>query len=327
MTPALITDFVIVIGGALLILGIAEIVIRLTLRLARHYGLSGSFVGLTILSVGTSLFEITTHVVGSVRILREPASMNALSGLLLGSNIGSDIFQQNFVLPMVGLIGAVAIARRNLLKEIGALIAASALLWLACLGGAVTRLEGALLVGAYIAYLVYLGRRQSADAPVTRERLPPSRTPMVIGLIVLCFAGMAAIADPVLGAAQRLVAHLPMSASLFGVLVLGVCAALPELTTALVSMRKGQRDVSAGILIGSNITNPLFGAGLGALISGYTVPGVIVGYDLPVKILTGALLFVFLWRGRNLSRIQAFVLLASYFAYALLRGFFFPVDF
>lgn len=196
MTPALITDFVIVIGGALLILGIAEIVIRLTLRLARHYGLSGSFVGLTILSVGTSLFEITTHVVGSVRILREPASMNALSGLLLGSNIGSDIFQQNFVLPMVGLIGAVAIARRNLLKEIGALIAASALLWLACLGGAVTRLEGASLVGAYIAYLVYLGRRQSADAPVTRERLPPSRTPMVIGLIVLCFAGMAAIADP-----------------------------------------------------------------------------------------------------------------------------------
>jgi len=110
-------------------------------------------------------------------------------------------------------------------------------------------------------------------------------------------------------------------------LVLGICAALPELTTALVSILKGQRDISAGILIGSNITNPLFGAGLGALISGYTVPAVIMVYDLPVKIATGALLFIFLWRNENLSRYGALILLALYFGYVLLRAAFFPDDF
>ncbi len=323
----MLTDLLIVLGGALAILLVAEVVIRLTLRLARHYGLSGSFVGLTILSIGTSLLEIVTHIAGSLRILREPRTMDTLSALLLGSNIGSDIFQQNFVLPLVGLIGTVMVARRMLTTEVGALIAASLLLWLACLGGAVTRLEGGLLVLAYLAYLYYLGRVRHDARSRERSPLPRFRAPLLALLVTACFIAMGLLADPVLAAAQRLVTLLPFSASLFGVLVLGICAALPELMTALVSILKGQRDISAGILIGSNITNPLFGAGLGALISGYTVPAVIVVYDLPVKIATGALLFVFLWRRESLSHGEALVLLALYIGYALLRAVFFPVDF
>jgi cation:H+ antiporter len=323
----MLADLLIVLGGALAILLVAEIVIRLTLRLARHYGLSGSFVGLTVLSIGTSLLEIMTHIVGSVRILHEPEAMNTLSGLLLGSNIGSDIFQQNFVLPLVGLIGTVAIARRMLTTEVGALIAASSLLWLACLGGVVTRLEGGLLVLAYIAYLYYLGRVRHDARSREHSPLPRFRALQLALLIIACFVTMGLLADPVLAAAQRLVTMLPLSASLFGVLVLGICAALPELMTALVSILKGQRDISAGILIGSNITNPLFGAGLGALISGYTVPAVITLYDLPVKIATGALLFLFLWRNESLDRYAALILLALYLGYVLLRAVFFPGDF
>jgi cation:H+ antiporter len=96
--------------------------------------------------------------------------------------------------------------------------------------------------------------------------------------------------------------------------------------TALVSILKGQRDISAGILIGSNITNPLFGAGLGALVSGYTVPAVIVVYDLPVKLATGALLYLFLWRRADLSRLEALVLMGLYAGYVVLRGLWFPAD-
>lgn len=322
----MLADFLIVLGGALAILLLAEAVIRATLRLARHHGLSGSFIGLTILSIGVSLLEIVTHVIGSVRILRAPERMDTLSGLLLGSNIGSDIFQQNFVLPLVGLLGTVIVARRMLTVEVGALLAASGLLWLACLGGMVTRLEGILLMAAYLAYLYYLGRAKSGGGARQRVRLPPGRAPLLALLVSACFAGMALVANPLLAAAERLVGMLPLSASLFGVLVLGVCAALPELMTALVSLLQGQRDITAGILIGSNITNPLFGAGLGALISGYTVPAVIVAYDLPVKIATGVLLYVLLRRREKLGRGGAFALLALYFGYIVLRGIWFPTD-
>jgi cation:H+ antiporter len=312
----MLTDFGIVLGGAVTILVLAEIVIRQTLRLARHYGLSGTFAGLTILSIGTSLLEIVTHVIGSVHIVAEPKSIDTLSALLLGSNVGSDIFQQNFVLPLVGLLAAVVVERRNLLIEVGGLVAASALLWLTCAGGLISRGEGAVLVTAYLAYLAWLGRNGVRDhTAVVNQRLAPRRVVGCAASISACCCGMALAANPV-----------PMSASLFGVVVLGVCAALPELATALVSVAKGEKEVSAGILIGSNITNPLLGVGLGAMISTYTVPAVVILYDLPVKIATAALLWMFLLRHERLRRAELLVLLATYFVYLLMRPLLFARD-
>jgi cation:H+ antiporter len=324
--PALVQDFAIVIGGALAILLLAEFVIRHTLCLARHYGFSGAFVGLTILSIGTSLLEIMIHVVGSVQILRTPQEMTTLSALLIGNNIGSDIFQQNFVLPLVALLGTVVVRRRNLHLEVGGLLAASALLWLACLGGAITRIEGGLLVVAYVGYLAYVGRRQPPHLANSNDR-PGNRGALTSWLVVVvCFGLMAAVAQPVVAAAASLVVVLPISASMFGVLVLGICAALPELMTALVSILKGQREISAGILIGSNITNPLFSMGLGAAISGYSVPAVTVLYDLPAKIATGLLIYFFFWRHAGLRGPAALLLILAYVGYLIGRGWWFPVD-
>lgn len=327
MSPLLL-NFAIVIGGALAILALAGMVIRHVLRLSRHFGFSGAFVGLTVFSIGTSLLEIMIHIMGSVRILRAPQDSATLSALLIGNNIGSDIFQQNFVLPVVALLGAVAIRKRNLRLEVGGLLAASVLLWLICLGGAITRLEGVLLVAAYAVYLAYVGRQQPHRQPEDDDGNRLGRGDMARAWLAVAagFALMAAAAEPVVAASTRLVAVLPLSASLFGVLVLGICAALPELMTALLAILKGQRDISAGILIGSNVTNPLLSMGLGAAISGYAVPAVTVLYDLPVKIATGLLIYLFFLRRPVLGRLQAWVLVAAYAAYLVARARWFPSD-
>src|SRR4030067_2342675 len=164
---------------------------------------------------------------GRLPPLREPQTMDTLSALLLGSNIGSDIFQQNFVLPLVSLIGAVVVARRLLAAEVGALIAASILLWLACLGGTVTRIEGGLLVLAYLAYLYYLGPLRHDARSRERSPLPRFRAPLLALLITACFIAMGLLADPVLAAAQRPAAALPFRAPLFARVGLGVCAGVP----------------------------------------------------------------------------------------------------
>ena len=323
----MLADFTIVIGAAAAILLLAELVIRQALRVAHHFSLSGSFIGLTILSIGTSLLEITTHVIGSLHILSEPETMQVMSGLLIGTNVGSDIFQQNFVLPIIGLLACVQIARRNLLIEVGALLGASLLLWVVCLGGSITRLESLLLGVAYLAYLVYLGNHGVRDAaqPV-RQRLSQGQLTASATLITICFVGMAIIADYLLEAASHLVAQLPLSASLFGVIVLGVCAALPELMTCLVSVYRGEKEMSAGILIGSNITNPLLGVGLGGMISSYTVPPVVLWYDLPIKIATGGFLYYVFYQHQRIRRLESASLLATYVLYILLRHQLFPAD-
>lgn len=321
-------DFLIIVAGVAGLVLLAEVIVRNAVELARQFGLSGAFIGLSVLSVGTSIPELMTHVVGSYKILVYPEQMNDISGLLIGTNIGSDIFQQNFILPLVGLLGTIIVVRRRLFIEVGVMLGAAVLTWIFCLGGHISRLEGLILVLGYVVYLIYLFRTEKNE----RNSLPGRKAeprPVVLSLlmILLAFIIMAVITERVVTASTELIRQLPISASFFGVVFLGISTSLPELTTALVSMYRREGGISVGILVGSNITNPMLGIGLGALISTYTVPLVIAVYDLPVNIATAALLYVFLrWR-EDLNKFEALVLLLLFFLYLSVRWLYFPQDF
>lgn len=323
----MIVEILMVLVGVAIIVALAQIIINNSVKLAEHYGLSGTFIGLTILSIGTSIPEIMTHIVGSLHIVKNPASINTFSGLLIGTNIGSDIFQQNFILAIVGIIGTIVVIKKNLFTEMGGLIAAALLVWIFSLGGFISRVEGFILLVAYAGYLIYLKKSKINESFKALNNMSNKDILLGFFLITISFIIMAVVANKVLDASTTLVESSSISASFFGVIILGVSTALPELTTSLVAIRKGKKDISAGILIGSNITNPLFGIGLGALISTYTVPDVIVFYDLPFKIGTALLIYYFLNRGNRLSKKEAVILITLFFAYLIVREIIFPVDF
>ena len=313
--------------GVIMILLLAEIIIKNAIELAKHYGLSGSFIGLTVLSIGTSIPEIMTHIIGSFHILKDPTTINTFSSLLIGTNIGSDIFQQNFVLPVIGIVGTIVVIRKNLVTQMGALIAAALLVWIFSLGGTISRIEGLLLLLAYISYLIYIKKKKISESFKATNHLNNVKIIWSFSLVLTGFIIMTFIANLVLDSSIILVESLPISASFFGVILLGVASALPELTTSLIAICKGQKDISAGILIGSNITNPLFGIGIGALISTYTIPNVVIFFDLPIKILTAILITYFLWRSEDLNKKESLILIGLFVIYLILRSIFFPVDF
>lgn len=319
-------DIAIIAAGVVIVALLCEVVIRESLALAQRFNWSGAFVGLSILSIGTSLPEILTQIAGSISILRTPATLHTMSGLMLGSNIGSDIFQQNFVLPLVALIGGVTVAHRRREEELGGLIAASGLLWLFALDGRLARWEGAVLALAYLAYLALLTRVERPSHARPRPHAPRRHLLLAICLLAASFAVMAVATIELVAAAERLVSRLPLSASFFGILVLGIATALPELAAALLSILKGERGISSGILIGSNITNPLLGIGLGSWLSTYTVPSVVILYDLPVKIATAALIYAFVFRSLRLNRVQSVALILLYLGYLAVRQQIFPAD-
>lgn len=333
----MLAEILILILGVIVILVLADIAVRESIRLAKHFGWSGTFIGLTILSIGTSIPEIMAAIMGSIDILNQPSMLNTLSGLIVGTNVGSDIFQQSFVLGLVGLIGTIVVVKKNLVSEVGALIAGAVLMWLMTLGGFLNRLEGFLMLAAYAGYLIYLEKRQKKEEDktvkhVTHERIKTeklSRKRLILEAVIIlgAFVVMAFAANKVIETSTILVSTLPISASFFGVLLLGVASALPELTTALIAVFKHKKGISAGVLIGSNVTNPLFGLGLGALISGYAIPKVTIFYDLPAKIGIAGLIFYFLYRNEKLNKWEAGVLIGLFIIYLLVRNSLFPVDF
>lgn len=321
------TELFIVLAGVTVILVLSHIIIKNSVNLAKHFNLSGTFIGLTVLSIGTSIPETITHIIGSINILKNPEKINTLSGLVIGSNLGSDIFQQDLLLPIVGMIGTIIIIKKNLFIEVGALIGAAILVLLFSFGNFISRLEGFLLIATYIAYLIYLKKSKISKESNHQQKMSKGELYLALVSMIISFAAMALAADQVLDASITLVERLPISASFFGVIFLGIATALPEFSTSAMALLKGKRDISSGILIGSNITNPLLGIGLGALISTYIVPNVVIFYDLPVKIVTAALIYFFLMKSKGLTKVNASVLIILFLAYLGVRIIFFPTDF
>jgi cation:H+ antiporter len=322
---ALLWNFLVVLFSAAVVILTADFAIRSSVAIAKRFRLSDELIGMTVLSIGTSMPEIITHIVGSIKILANPAELHDISGLVIGANIGSDIFQQNFLIGLIGIIGVIVVHKKHLIKDVGGLIAASVLLLLFSYNGLISRIEGLILMFLYIIYLVVLQKygMMGRDSKIIGDKHDHVLKNSVI--VIASFALMAFAANSLLKNSEILVRATPLSASFFGVILLGVASAFPEMTTSLIAVFKRKAKISAGILIGSNITNPMFAVGIGALISTYTVPNVSIVFDLPFKIATAFLIFFMLKKG-HLKKWQAASLIGLYIAYLVIRNVYFPVD-
>ena len=158
----MLVEIITLLLGIIAVLILADVAVRNCIRLAAHFGLSGTFIGLTVLSIGTSIPEIMTAVLGSINILKNPGTMNSLSGLIIGTNVGSDIFQQSFILGIIGIIGTIIVVKKDLFKEVGALIGGAVLVWIFALGGLINRVEGFLMLAVYLGYLYYLFKHKNS---------------------------------------------------------------------------------------------------------------------------------------------------------------------
>ncbi len=141
--------FLILVGLTLLGAG-SNWLVSGAVALAKLFGVSDLLIGLTIVSIGTSLPELATSVMASLRGQRDMA---------VGNIVGSNLFN---ILAVLGLTAAVApggvpVAEQALRFDIPVMVAVMA----ACLpifftGYLVSRWEGAMLIGYYIIYTLFL---------------------------------------------------------------------------------------------------------------------------------------------------------------------------
>ncbi|MDQ3092116.1 MAG: calcium/sodium antiporter [Actinomycetota bacterium] len=139
----------ILVGLAMLVLG-SQWLVDGAVMVARALGVSELVIGLTIVAAGTSLPEVATSVMASIRGERDIA---------VGNVVGSNIFN---VLAVLGFSSAlssqgVAVSPAALGFDVPIMIAVS----VACLpvffsGGRIARGEGALFLGYYVAYATFL---------------------------------------------------------------------------------------------------------------------------------------------------------------------------
>lgn len=134
-----------VLGGLAFLMFGARFLVDGSVSIARDFGVSEAFIGLTIVAVGTSLPELATSIIAAFRRQSEIA---------IGNIIGSNIFNVLGILGATALITPVPVADRFLTFDLPIMIAASLALTAVLLTRPV--IGRAIGVGALIAYAAYI---------------------------------------------------------------------------------------------------------------------------------------------------------------------------
>jgi cation:H+ antiporter len=139
-----------IVGMILLPLS-AHFLIGSAVDIAKYFGLSDLVIGLTIIAIGTSLPELAASIAG---VLKNE------DDLALGNIVGSNIFNILAVLPLAGMINPSvidpSIANRDVLIMIGATLALIVMSLNFRGNQRINRLEGGLLLIAFVAYQGYI---------------------------------------------------------------------------------------------------------------------------------------------------------------------------
>lgn len=274
------------LGLALLVYG-GEKAVEAAVAIARTFGFSTLLIGGTLVAVGSSIPEIATAVY---------AGLYGAGDFVVGHVIGSATSQITLGIGVVALLSPLRLGRGKVGFYGLGMILAMGLMVVAIGSGTVTRLEGG---GLVLAYLLFLALRLRTDEGVTAvERVGDAEhsLPTAAGWILVGFA-LVAIGGHLLVTNSRVLAvALGVPEYLLG-LVTGLGTTLPEIVIAALAVHRDEGDIAVGTLFGSNVTDPLFSFGLGALVGRFTVEHVAAtiisgGYMIAVSILVVGLFFV-----------------------------------
>ena len=136
-----------IIGGAIAIAVGGDVTVDAASRIASDLGMSQTLIGLTIVSIGTSLPELVTSIVA--------ARKNEVD-MALGNAIGSNIFNILMVLGIASAISPISIITENII-DLCVLIVFTICAWIfAGTKKKIGRVEGLCMVALYAAYAVYI---------------------------------------------------------------------------------------------------------------------------------------------------------------------------
>ena len=146
-TLSLPVSLLYIVGGLAAVIFGGDLVVDKACIIARSWGVSQNFIGLTIIAVGTSLPELETSIV---------ATRKGDSSLALGNAIGSNLFNILFILGMSSVISPLHVLDESVIDCLLLTVSAVILYLFARSKKKMTRLEGAIGILLFISYTAYL---------------------------------------------------------------------------------------------------------------------------------------------------------------------------
>lgn len=293
--------------------------------LARKAGVAEIIIGLTIVSIGTSLPEIAST--GMASFQAKVTGNAGLSDFALGNIYGSVLVQITFILGLVVLVKPMVISRGSVKRDGIAMICAVGLLsFFTMMDLRLDQFEAVALIIIYGLYLYYVVRNRhrilidegcddddEGRGDEEGERPLPTwghLLMLVIGLGLVIFSS-----ERLVLSAVKVAEGLGAPEGVIGLTVSAVGTSLPELAIALVCVRKS-KGLAIGTLIGSNVTDPLLSIGVAGIVNPVTVSAatswLFVTIIAPFTLIACIIGVAFMWSDLKIERWEGAVLVGAY---------------
>jgi cation:H+ antiporter len=283
--------------------------------LAKMFRVSNLVIGLTIVSLGTSMPEFVVSFLSAFR---------GSTDIAVGNVVGSNVFNTLCILGLVAMVSPISVQKSTVWAEIPfSLFAALLLLFLVNDSRLVTEAEnvvsfwdGILLLFFFPVFMFYsfkMARKQKVeDAGPAKLYTVPVSFLLVATVILGLFGGGRLM---VTGAVD-LAKFLGISEAVIGLTVVSIGTSIPEPATSLMAARRRNPDIAIGNVIGSNIFNIFFILGASATLSPLPFQEQL-NSGLMICISSSLLLFLFMFVGSpgKLTRPQGFIFFLIYVAY------------
>ncbi len=298
MIPAI---FAIVFGLVGLAIG-GELLVRGAVGVSRALGLSSLVTGLVIVGAATSMPEMVASV--------EAATMGSPE-IAWGNIAGSNIANTLLILGATALIAPIALTglgKRDAAVGLGA----SLLLWLVAatqIGSPFLGVILILLLGIYIWWRYNHPRPADEEEDDSAPNLPLALVLGAGGIGALILGGHSLVTGAI-----DIATFLGLSETVIGLTIVAVGTSLPELAASLAAAYRGKPGLAVGNVVGSNIFNILLIGGATMAIAPYPVPADLLGFELPVVVLSALGLWALLAFTPRIGRVLGGVLVAAFAA-------------
>ena len=238
--------------------------------LSTRWGLGKAVIGATIVSIGTTTPEAAVSVLSAIQ---------GKPGLALGNAVGSIICDTGLILGLASLIAPLPLNRQLASRLSNVQVGAGILLVLGCFpwtspaklfsqGGTLPQLVGVafvILLGFYIWQSIRWAGSTPSDTMDTEEAdAEASGAFGTLTKLILSIAIIVVSAQILIPSVSVMAERIGVPKHIISATLVAFGTSLPELVTAITAVRRGHGELAVGNIIGADILNVLFVAGVSA---------------------------------------------------------------
>jgi len=266
-------------------------------KLGGILGLSQFVIGVTIVSIGTSLPELASSI---------SAVLKGVTDMVAGNVIGSNIANILLVVGLAAVLskkGRLEVNRNLINLDLPLLAGAGIILMLMFLwDGQITFGEGIIALLGYAVYLHYTlkHKEKGTKEKRTKEKLDLKIIlGLVLGAIFIYFGANYAIESVI-----KISEILNIGTAVIALSAVAIGTSLPEIFVSVSAARKGKDEIALGNIFGSNIFNGFVVLGLPALFKTLDVTPAVLSIAIPffiastlLYVISGITRKIYKWEG------------------------------